>query len=104
MTGVQTCALPISLLEDDTINIPPTKAETRQPNQKEDPFSDEGISKAPKKFILAASKPPGPPSDDSSSESLNPNQPNRLFLLDPTNDPLLPPLPLILNQSVTTLI
>ena len=36
--------------------------------------------------------------------SLNPNRPNHLFLLDPTNDPPLPPLPPILNQSVTTLI
>jgi hypothetical protein len=56
-----------ALLEDDT--IPPTKAETEQPNRQEDPFSDEGISKAPKKFISTVSKPPGPPNDDSSSES-----------------------------------
>ena len=53
-----------ALLEDDTINIPPTKAEIGQPNRKEDPFLDEGISKAPKKFISAVPKPPGPPSDD----------------------------------------
>ena len=56
-----------ALLEDDTIKIPPTKEE--QPNHQEDPFSDEGISKVPKKFISAVSKPPGPPSDDSSSVS-----------------------------------
>ena len=56
-----------ALLEDDT--IPPTKAETKQPNRQEDPFSDEGISKALKKFISTVSKPPGPPSDDFSSES-----------------------------------
>jgi hypothetical protein len=68
-----------ALLEDDTINIPPTKAETEQPNRKEDPFSDEEISKAPKKFILAASKPPGPPSNDSSSES--------------ESEPIKPPIP-----------
>ena len=53
--------------KDDT--IPPTKAETEQPNRQEDPFSDEGISKAPKKFISTFYKPPKPPSDDSSSES-----------------------------------
>ena len=58
-----------TLLEDDTIKIPLTKAETEQPNRQEEPFSDEGISKAPKKFILAVSKPPGSTSDDSSSES-----------------------------------
>ena len=58
-----------ALLEDDTINIPPTKAETKQPNRKEDPFFDDGISKALKKFISAVPKPPGPPSDDFSSKS-----------------------------------
>ena len=58
-----------ALLEDDTIKIPPTKADTEQPNRQEDPFSDKGISKALKKFISAVSKPPGPPSDDSSFES-----------------------------------
>ena len=56
-----------ALLEDDTIKIPPTKEE--QPNRQEDPFSNEGISKEPKKFISAVSKPPGPPSDNSSYES-----------------------------------
>ena len=68
-----------ALLEDDTITIPPTKVETEQPNQQEDPFSDEGISKAPKKFTSTVSKPPGPPSDDSSSES--------------DSEPIKPPIP-----------
>ena len=66
-----------ALLEDDTIKIPLTKEE--QPNCQEDPFSDEGISKVPKKFISAVSKPPGPPSDDSSSES--------------ESEPIKPPIP-----------
>ena len=91
-----------TLLEDDTINIPPTKEGTEQPNQKEDPFLEKGISNAPKKFISAI------PNLDllvtTLALSLNPNQPNHLFLLDLINDPPLPPLPLILNQSITTLI
>ena len=66
-----------ALLEDDTIKIPPNKEE--QPNRQEDPFSDEGISKVPKKFILAVSEPAGPPSDDSSSES--------------ESEPIKPPIP-----------
>ena len=66
-----------ALLKDDT--TPPTKAETEQPNQQEDPFSDKEISKVPKKFISAASKPPGPSSDDSSSES--------------ESEPIKPPIP-----------
>ena len=66
-----------TLLEDDTIKIPPTKEE--QPNRQEDPFSNEGISKEPKKFISTVSKPPGPPSGDSSSES--------------DSEPIKPPIP-----------
>jgi hypothetical protein len=58
-----------ALLEDDTIKIPPTKANTKQPSCQEDPFSDEGISKEPKKFTPVVFQPPGPPSDDSSSDS-----------------------------------
>ena len=69
-----------ALLEDDTIKIPPTNAETEQPNRQEDLFSDEGISKAPKKFISTVSKPPGPLSDNSSSES--------------ESEPIKPPIPL----------
>ena len=59
----------IALLEDNTIKIPLTKANTKQPNSQEDPFSDKGISKEPKKFTPVVSQPPGPPSDDSSSDS-----------------------------------
>ena len=92
-----------ALLEDDTINIPPTKAETEQPNRKEDPFSDEGISKAPEKFISAISKPPGPPSDDSAL-SLNLSQLSHPFLPDLINDLPLLPVQLMLNQSIITLI
>ena len=54
---------------DNTTKNPPTKANTEQPNHQEDPFSDEGISKAPKKFISTISKPLRPPSDDSSFDS-----------------------------------
>ena len=68
-----------ALLEDNTIKNSPTTADTEQPNCQEDPFSDEGISKAPKKFISAISKPPGPPSDNSSSES--------------ESEPINPPIP-----------
>ena len=68
-----------ALLEDNTIKNHPTKADTKQPNHQEDPFSDEGISKAPNKFISTISKPPGPPSDDSSSES--------------ESEPIKPPIP-----------
>jgi hypothetical protein len=66
-----------ALLEDDTIKIPRTKEE--QPNHQEDPFSDEGICKEPKKFISTVSKPPGPPSGDSSSEA--------------DSEPIKPPIP-----------
>ena len=58
-----------ALLENDTIKNPLTKANTEQPNHQEDPFSDKGISKEPKKFLSAISKPPGPSSNDSSSDS-----------------------------------
>ena len=58
-----------TLLEDDAIKIPLTKANTEQPTHQEDPFSDEGISKEPKKFIPVMPQPPRPPSDDSSSDS-----------------------------------
>ena len=59
----------IALLEDDTIKIPPTKVNTKRPNCQEDPFSDKGISKELEKFVSTISKPPGPPSNDSSSDS-----------------------------------
>jgi hypothetical protein len=61
----------VALLEDDTIKNPPTKANTKQPNHQTTrrSLSDEGISKEPKKLISAISKPPGPPSDNSSSDS-----------------------------------
>ena len=36
-----------ALLEDNTTKNPLTKADTEQPNCQEDPFTDEGISKAP---------------------------------------------------------
>ena len=52
-----------TLLEDDAIKNSPTKANIKQPTHQEDPFSDKGISKEPKKFILVTSPPPGPPSD-----------------------------------------
>ena len=68
-----------TLLEDNTTKNPLTKADTKQPNRQEDPFSDEGISKAPKKFVPAISKLPEPPSDDSSSES--------------ESEPIKPPIP-----------
>jgi hypothetical protein len=58
-----------ALLEDNTIKNPLIKAGTKQPNHQEDPFSDKGISEAPKKLVSAISKPPGPPSDNSSYES-----------------------------------
>ena len=51
------------------VKDPPTKVNTEQPNHQEDPFSDEGISKEPKKFVSAISKPLRPPSDDSSFDS-----------------------------------
>ena len=42
---------------------------TEQANRQEDPFSDEGLFKEPKKYVPVISQPPGPPSDDSSSDS-----------------------------------
>ena len=68
-----------ALLEDNTTKNPLTKADTKQSNCQEDPFSGKGISKAPKKLISALSKPPGPPGDDSSSES--------------ESEPIKPPIP-----------
>ena len=51
------------------IKISPTKANTKQPSHQEDPFSDGGISKEPKKFIPVTSQSPGPPSENSSFNS-----------------------------------
>ena len=68
-----------ALLEDNTTKNPLTKANTEQPNCQEDPFSDEGISKAFRKFVSATSKPPGPLSNDSSSDS--------------KSEPIKPPIP-----------
>jgi hypothetical protein len=92
-----------ALLEDNTTKNPLTKADTEQPNHQKYPFSDEGISKAPKKFISAISKPPGPPSDDSAL-SLNLSQLSHPFLPDLINDLPLSPVQLMLNQSIITLI
>ena len=58
-----------ALLEDDALNTPLNKVNLEKRTNKENPFSDEGISKEPKKFIPVASRPPGPPSDNSGSDS-----------------------------------
>jgi hypothetical protein len=73
-----------------------TKANTKQPNSQGDPFSDEGISKEPKKIVPVVSQPPGPPSDNSSSDS----ESELAKLPIPSQSTQHP----ILNQSIITLI